>query len=418
MAMAQILSWLRLDNVGKIFPSTSSKRDTGVFRLTCELDELVQPEQLQEALDKTLEQFPHFLYIMRSGFFWYYLEASELRPTVHVENKGVCAPLFHRNRHTLLFDVSYYENRIHLEVYHALADGTGAMQFYTCLLCRYIAAVDGGVDGTLADQIAPSPITARAEDGFRKYYRRVKNRHVEPSFRAYHFAGTKSEDLIITEGRMPCHEVLSLAKAHGTTLTVFLCALLLFAVYEDMQRFHQKRPVVLTVPVNLRSYFPSDTARNFFGNIRIAYRFGDETPTFEEVIHALDDAFKRELTEERLNERISRFTALERNPIAKAAPLLLKNFVLRIARRISDAGETMVVSNVGIVKLPEAVLQHVKHMSVFTGTSRQQICICTCGDVLSIAFSSKFVNQEIQCRLFRRLAELGVAVEISSNLPN
>ena len=125
--MAQILNWLRLDNVGKIFPSTSSKRDTGVFRLSCEIDELVQPALLQEALDKTLEQFPHFLYIMRSGFFWYYLEASELKPAVHMENKGVCAPLFHRNKHTLLFDVSYYENRIHVEVYHALADGTGAI---------------------------------------------------------------------------------------------------------------------------------------------------------------------------------------------------------------------------------------------------------------------------------------------------
>lgn len=416
--MAQILNWLRLDNVGKIFPSTSSKRDTGVFRISCEIDELVQPALLQEALNKTLEQFPHFLYIMRSGFFWYYLEASELKPIIHMENKGVCAPLFHRNKHTLLFDVSYYENRIHLEVYHALADGTGAMQFFSCLLCRYIAAIDGLVDNTLADQIAPSPITARAEDGFRKYYRRVRPSHIDKHFRAYHLAGIKSDDLIVTEGRMPCHTVISLAKAHGTTLTVFLCALLVFAVYEDMQRFHQKRPIVLTVPVNLRSYFPSDTARNFFGNIRVAYRFGDEMPAFEEVINALDNAFKRELTEERMNERISRFIALERNPVAKAAPLLLKNFVLRIARRISDAGETMVVSNVGIVKLPEVVLGHVNHMSIFTGTSRQQICICTCGDVLSIAFSSKFVNQDIQCRLFRRLAELGVDVEVSSNLPD
>ncbi|MCI8589876.1 MAG: hypothetical protein HFE77_04105 [Clostridiales bacterium] len=416
--MAQILNWLRLDNVGKIFPSTSSKQDTGVFRLSCEIDKLVQPALLQEALDKTLEQFPHFLYIMRSGFFWYYLEASELKPIVHIENKGVCAPLFHRNKHTLLFDVSYYENRIHLEVYHALADGTGAMQFFSCLLCRYMAAIDDNIDSTLADQIVPSPITARAEDSFRKYYRHIRTSLMEPNVRAYHFSGIKSDDLIITEGRMPCHEVLALAKANGTTLTVFLCALVLFAVYEDMQRFHQKRPVVLTVPVNLRSYFPSDTARNFFGNIRVAYRFGDKKPAFEEVVKALDAAFKKELTEERLNERISRFTALERNPVAKVAPLLLKNFVLRIARRFSDAGETMVISNVGIIKLPEVVLHHVKHMSIFTGTSRQQICICTCGDVLSVAFSSKFVNQEIQCRLFRRLAELGVDVEISSNLPD
>ena len=103
---------------------------------------------------------------------------------------------------------------------------------------------------------------------------------------------------------------------------------------------------------------------------------------------------------------------------SKSGAAALEKFCAAHCRRISDAGETMVVSNVGIVKLPEAVFGHVNHMSIFTGTSRQQICICTCGDVLSIAFSSKFVNQDIQCRLFRRLAELGIDVEISSNLPD
>lgn len=86
--------------------------------------------------------------------FWYYLEASDLSPQVHQENRGVCAPLFNRNKHGLLFDVSYYHNRINFEVYHALADGTGAMQFFEHMLCRYLAEVEG-VDPELADQISP-----------------------------------------------------------------------------------------------------------------------------------------------------------------------------------------------------------------------------------------------------------------------
>ena len=35
----------------------------------------------------------------------------------------------------------------------------------------------------------------------------------------------------------------------------------------------RKKPVVLTVPVDLRSYFPSHTARNFFSIIRASYAF-------------------------------------------------------------------------------------------------------------------------------------------------
>ncbi|MFR9049344.1 MAG: alcohol acetyltransferase, partial [[Clostridium] leptum] len=63
--MNQAGSWLKLDNAGKIFPSTSGKRNTGVFRFSCELTERIQKAPLQQALDQTLECFPHFLYILR-----------------------------------------------------------------------------------------------------------------------------------------------------------------------------------------------------------------------------------------------------------------------------------------------------------------------------------------------------------------
>ena len=50
--------WKRLDNAAKIFPSNSNKRDTKVFRFACELQEAVQQETLQCALEETLKLFP------------------------------------------------------------------------------------------------------------------------------------------------------------------------------------------------------------------------------------------------------------------------------------------------------------------------------------------------------------------------
>lgn len=44
--MNQAGSWLKLDNAGKIFPSTSGKRNTGVFRFSCELTERIQKAPL------------------------------------------------------------------------------------------------------------------------------------------------------------------------------------------------------------------------------------------------------------------------------------------------------------------------------------------------------------------------------------
>ncbi|WP_411655121.1 hypothetical protein [Anaeromassilibacillus sp. SJQ-1] len=50
--------WRRLDNAAKIFPCTSNKADTKVFRFSCELTEPVDPPTLQLALERALEVFP------------------------------------------------------------------------------------------------------------------------------------------------------------------------------------------------------------------------------------------------------------------------------------------------------------------------------------------------------------------------
>lgn len=414
--MNQPGSWLKLDNAGKIFPSTSSKRNTGVFRFCCELNEPVKEAPLQQALEKTVERFPHFLYILRNGLFWYYLEASGLRPQVHEENRGVCAQLFYRNRRGLLFDVSYYENRVNLEVYHALTDGTGALQFLQYLVCSYLAAVHPGqVRDELADELSPAPVSSRAEDSFKKYYQPVKKTKSDLPSRAYRLTGTFSEGYRVTEGLMSCRKVLALAKSYGSSLTIFLCALLMVSVHREMMLYKEKKPVVITVPVNLRQYFTSETTRNFFGNIRVAYQFQEGEENLEDIIASLKASFQRELTQERLQSRISGYMAVERNPFAKIAPLSFKNFCLRIARRVSDVGETLVVSNVGKVSLPEEIAPFVDHMSVFASTAKLQACVCSCGDVLSVGFSSHYEETDIQRNFFRLLAGMGVEIEIKSN---
>lgn len=414
--MSQSGNWLRLDNAGKIFPSTSGKRDTGVFRFSCELTEPVQQVSLQQALERTLDRFPHFLYVLRTGLFWYYLEAGGLFPSVHEENTGVCTQLFYRNKRHLLFDVSYYQNRINLEVYHALTDGTGAMEFLKCLVCRYLAIVHPQkVSVTLADDISPVPVSSRAEDSFKKYYQHMKKVKNELPRRAYRLTGMFSENYIVTEGIISCHKALDLAKSYKTTLTIFLSAVLILAIHQEMMLYEERKPVVITVPVNLRKYFPSETTRNFFGNIRIAYQFKDGKADLEEIIASLKASFQRELTQKGLRRKMSGYMTIERNPFVKIAPLSFKNLCLRLARRFSNLGETMVVSNIGKVTLPKEILPFVQNMSVFASTTKLQACICSCKDALSVGFSSRYEETSIQRNFFRMLSEMGLEIEVKSN---
>ena len=77
--------WLSLDNAAKIFPSTSTGRSSNVFRFSCELKEPVEQDILEKALSQTLERFPFFQVVLKRGFFWYYLEMSDILPVVAEE---------------------------------------------------------------------------------------------------------------------------------------------------------------------------------------------------------------------------------------------------------------------------------------------------------------------------------------------
>ena len=221
--------WSRLDNAAKIFPSTSGKRDTKVFRFACELVRPVEEAILQQALDRTLEEFPGFLCVLKHGLFWYYLEASDQRPVVHPENQPPCSALYKQNESSLLFDVSYYRCRINLEVHHVLTDGTGAVQFLRVLVYHYLLLRDGERWGTappVMDVDASS--TEKMADSFQKYYSGRREGKRTPFRTAYRIHGPKVAEyrIRVIEGVLPVDAVLRKAREYHTTVTVFLTAVL------------------------------------------------------------------------------------------------------------------------------------------------------------------------------------------------
>ncbi|MGN1090611.1 MAG: hypothetical protein ACI4Q6_09455, partial [Huintestinicola sp.] len=131
-------AWSRLDNAAKLFPSTVEKSDTRVFRFSCELSEKVDPEILQTATRNAAASYPNFNVILKKGFFWYYLEHCDDEPVVTEENLPVCAAIYEEDTRSLLYRVTYHENRINLEVFHVLADGTGAIALLKTILYRYL----------------------------------------------------------------------------------------------------------------------------------------------------------------------------------------------------------------------------------------------------------------------------------------
>lgn len=407
------LNWTRLDNAAKIFPPNAHGADTGVFRLSCELTEAVEPDLLQRALDDTLKRFPHMSMVLRRGVFWHYLEQTTRQQTVVPEHAPPCAPLYEDSQ-SQLFEVSYWRNKVNIDVFHVLADGAGGIAFFQALLTGYLSLRHPEA----AVHAAPHrPIGLCKEDGFQRYYKSRDAKDVHDAPRAYQLRGAHRDagDLSILEGVAEVRQVLDAAHRYQTTLTVYLTAVLFCAIHEGMYVRHEKHPVVLTVPVDLRGYFPTDTARNFFSTIRVGYNFRQSGAEFSDVIAATAAAFRAELTPERLAARMNKLSALEHNPIIRPIPLALKNTILRISSGIADLGETAALSNVGRFQMPELLCPFVRGFGVFMATGALQLCTCTFGNSLHFGFTSAFESTDVQRRFFTYLTREGIAVEVRSN---
>ncbi|MDF2906960.1 MAG: hypothetical protein K0R34_2281 [Herbinix sp.] len=418
MTRRKPVEWLKLDNAAKIFPPNTSEKDTKVFRFVCELREEIEKDTLQKALDKALPMFPVYQSVLRRGMFWYYFDSTDAWPEVVEERKLPCSMLFRQNRRNLLFEVSYYNRRINLEMYHALTDGTGALGFLKTIVYYYlIIKHEQDFKEGLPKLDYDASFTQKMDDSFLKHYSGDKTLDKIKLRRAYRISGRRSIDnrLKIVEGVMSVKEVLNLAHDHDTTLTVYLTALYMKAIHMDMPTRSRKYPVILTVPVNLRSYFPSVTARNFFATVSVSYDFAKSSDKLEDIIVAVKEAFARELTEEKLRNHINRLSALEHNVFMRVIPLVIKDGILRFATFLSDRGITATLSNIGKISVTKELAPYIHLFDCFTSARRPQIAMCSFGDELVISFTSPYVGTDIQKNFFRMLTQDGVAVSIASN---
>ena len=139
--------WRRLDNTAKIFPVIANENMSQVFRLSVTLKEQVKPEVLQQALEDILPHIRNFRVRLRKGLFWYYFEENKKVPQVQRESTYPCRYIDPHGNRKFLFRVTYYEERINLEVFHALTDGLGAVNMLKDLTGRYLQLIHGEDDG-------------------------------------------------------------------------------------------------------------------------------------------------------------------------------------------------------------------------------------------------------------------------------
>lgn len=417
----EVKRWRSLDNAAKIFPCASSPHDTKVFRFVCELRDAVSPAMLQLALEDTLEEWSHFRCVLRKGLFWYYFEETDAPVLVHAENTPPCTTLY-CDSGSQLFDVSYYRDRINFEVYHALTDGAGAMQFLKTLVHRYLLR---RYREKLQGQEIPFDFAVsnaeRVTDSFAKFSTGSRQKKLSVMKRmpaVYHLHGMKTAEhrLKVLEGIVPADRMLALAKSEGVTLTAMISAFLIAAIREEMRATEQEKAIVISIPVNLHAYFPTHTVQNFFSVANIGYTFvPGETTDWVKIARSVGESLQQKLSGDYLQDRLDAQTSLERWMVARVVPLFFKRIILRYFYHRSEREYTSTISNLGAVQLPEPLEPFVRRFQVFNSTRDLQICLCTYQNEMSISFTSQLLSNEIIRRFFNRLTEQEIPVLLRTN---
>ena len=408
--------WRKLDNAALAFPLVTGKNDTRVFRFYCQLKETVDGEILQQALDQTMKKYPLFQAVLRKGLFWFYLERRDIHATVKQEKRPPCSSLYIPDKKSLLFQVSYHNNRMNFEVFHGLTDGTGAMNFLEELVQNYLILAHPETELPRVEHEEEITPGDQEEDSFSQYYSSEIPRNKEKKPAAVKLKGEKlvHSDMDITEVILNVKETLAKARSYGVSITILLTAMLLCSIQEEIPRNRQKKPVTLMIPVNLRNYFPSQSMGNFFGWIEVGYVFEEDT-SFEEVLSSVKQQFQEQLQKDRIAMNMNGYVRIEKNPFVRAVPLEIKKFFLMAGANLGSRSITAVYSNIGIIRLPEEYKEYIERFGIFASTDSLQLCSCSYGDQLVLGFTSKIPDDSIQRNFMKMLKKEEISYKEEKN---
>ena len=414
--------WYKLDNAAKIYPATSQRHWNSTFRMSVELDEPVSGDTLRKAVRSLRNRFPMLYVQLRTGVFWYYFEPTWSEQIVSEEHLYPCAPIEMGHSDLPVFRVVFYGCRIAGEFFHAAADGTGALTYLKTLTACYLAMRGYDVEAARWEMADPQgkPVPSEAEDGFERWYQKSRaESRAEPKAYRYRVHPPANEDYIrLISGKMSAAAVHAAAKRRGATVTQYLTAQYIRAFIDCAPHNRLKRPVRISVPVNLRRFFPSDTMRNFslYVNAGVTPR---PDMTLDEILAEIVPQLRNGFQPEALQRAFSANVAAEKNIFLRIAPLFMKNIALRIAfLRFGESRYTSAFSNIGVVTLPECVARHVRGVGFALGCSPTlslMLAAATFGDTLNLTFTSRSPENSVQAKFFSYLMEEGVEIEVESN---
>ncbi len=405
-------NWYPLDSAAKIYPLSMRDNLMSVYRVSCYLKEDIVPEIYQIALLFTMKRFPTFRTSVRRGFFWHYLDGIKKRFHIHEEKELPCSYINVSNIGKQSFKALYYKNRISIECFHTLTDGTGATIFLSTLVATYLNLLKG-IQGTnnYVLNINNKPDEEEAKDEFKGKVSKIKSQSLIEK-KALQIDGRKSSvrPSQILQFDIDLNDISELAKEKDATITELMLSILFLTISYSTSK---KGLIKIQVPVNMRKYYPSKTLRNFSLYVSINIPREDVKDLDSTLLEV-----QRQLREKNTKDNLDELLKYTDNLIKylKFIPLFIKRPVAKLIYGYAgDKSQTTVLSNLGNIKLPKEIQKEVEKMDFVLGTAitnRASFSIITCNNILTLSISKLTTNTSVENSIYNILTQSNIKVKV------
>ena len=126
-------------------------------------------------------------------------------------------------------------------------------------------------------------------------------------------------------------EIKNICKKLNATITEYLTAIYIYALYLSLYNKKSNKEINVTVPINLRNFFNNETDTNFFTYMNITSNINNkDNISFNEILKHVKQEFKEKLNDNKIKEYLARDVKLGMNLSIRLVPLFIKKNIYKI----------------------------------------------------------------------------------------
>ena len=401
-----------MDCSATVYPYFATDTINHSFTMEADIDRDIDPKLLYDVVQSMCERFPTMFVRLRRDAFGYYLEhVHDVTPFV-LPRASTVNMVYDLKNNKNLIRISYRKNRLAVECFHSVTDGSGAITLLKTILAEYYRRLGEDIPnecGVLSPEDAPK--ASEMEDSFRANYREEAGFAGRSGKRAFQlYPNGPFEPWHCTELTMKLADLKPIVKESGATIGEYIAAVYLYVFYRMRQQTASKKPVTLSVPINLRSMFGSETLRNF--SLYFLTSVPEDNVTFETILEQVKKDFKTGTDKDVIQKMININVSQQEMAIFRNLPRGLKKLALNVGAAIyGECLFTSNLSNLGLFKVPDALDKHLLAFRAILGpvptNALHTTAYCAKG-VFGMTFTSHIQSRVIETETQKLFQKLGV----------